>query len=355
MSDGNLVRDIYAAVVQPETPAERERASRRLQGTLTPTPDAWEGGGDWGDPMRSGEDRSRVLTLAEFLSLEVPEREPLLVLADGGDAVLRQKDLAMLFARRGVGKTWATLGLAVAVGSGGSFLRWRAPKARRVLLVDGEMSAGALQERLRLLLQGRAADLSILCADLLPNPMPSLAAPAGQAFVDAHLEGVEFLCLDNISTLFGSAAENDSDEWEPAQRWLLSLRRRGVTVLLDHHSGRAGNPRGTSRREDVLDIVLALRHPTDYAPDQGARFEVHFDKSRGLTARAAESFEARLQGGEWTLGDVKGRQYEQAVELFGYGAKPHDVAAELGISRATAYRYKERAATEGRLADKGSK
>ena len=48
------------------------------------------------------------------------------------------------------------------------------------------------------------------------------------------------------------------------QAWLLRLRRQGVAVLLVHHAGRSGNPRGTSKREDVLDTVIQLKHPEDY-------------------------------------------------------------------------------------------
>ena len=33
------------------------------------------------------------------------------------------------------------------------------------------------------------------------------------------------------------------------------------TVLFVHHSGKGGQQRGTSRREDVLDTVIALRYP----------------------------------------------------------------------------------------------
>ena len=66
------------------------------------------------------------------------------------------------------------------------------------------------------------------------------------------------------------------------QRWLLSLRRRGVSVLFIHHAGKGGQQRGTSRREDILDTVIALRRPHDYSPKEGARFEVHLEKARGL-------------------------------------------------------------------------
>jgi hypothetical protein len=76
-----------------------------------------------------------------------------------------------------------------------------------------------------------------------------------------------------------SSIESASDAWGPMQNWLLKLRRRGVSVLFVHHAGTNGRQRGTSRREDVLDTVIALRRPENYSPDQGGRFEVHFESS----------------------------------------------------------------------------
>jgi len=67
-----------------------------------------------------------------------------------------------------------------------------------------------------------------------------------------------------------------------SKAWALAMGRAGKSVLFVHHSGKGGGQRGTSRKEDVLDTVIALRRPTDYAPEQGARFEIHFEKARGL-------------------------------------------------------------------------
>src|SRR4051794_33801284 len=56
--------------------------------------------------------------------------------------------------------------------------------------------------------------------------------------------------LDNLSSLAGGR-ENEGDDWRPMQDLVLSLRRRGTSTLLVHHSGKGGQQRGTSRREDV--------------------------------------------------------------------------------------------------------
>lgn len=91
-------------------------------------------------PMTS--DRLRPLDLKQFLQLSIKTRQMLL------DPILPEKGLAMLYAARGTGKTHLALGICFAVATGTKFLKWVAPKPRRVLLIDGEMPAGALQERL---------------------------------------------------------------------------------------------------------------------------------------------------------------------------------------------------------------
>ncbi|MCZ6565212.1 MAG: AAA family ATPase, partial [Gammaproteobacteria bacterium] len=83
-----------------------------------------------------------TVTLAELLDKELPPRENVLA------PWLPCQGLAMIHAPRGVGKTHIALGIAYAVACGGSFLRWQAVTPRNVLIIDGEMPAVVLQERL---------------------------------------------------------------------------------------------------------------------------------------------------------------------------------------------------------------
>jgi Protein of unknown function (DUF3489) len=71
------------------------------------------------------------------------------------------------------------------------------------------------------------------------------------------------------------------------------LRRRGISVLIVHHAGKGGQQRGTTRREDVLDTSISLRHPADYSPVEGARFEIHLEKARGVRGRESVRGEVR--------------------------------------------------------------
>ena len=293
----------------------------------------------------------------DFLAIDVPPREMLL------DPILPERSLAMLYAPRGIGKTLLSLSIGLAVASGSPLLRWRAPRQRRVLYVDGEMPLVSLQERLRAISNGLGAVIPndgfrVLAADSTENGL-SIGFEEGQRALDPLLSGVDLVILDNLSTLCTNGSESASDAWVPMQNWLLKLRRQGIAVLLVHHAGTNGRQRGTSRREDALDTVIALRRPEDYAPEQGARFEVHFEKLRNrVDGDAAAPFEAKLEsfGGDssvgvrWSAHDQRPPTFKRAAELFREGLTVREVAATLHISKSEAGRIRLRATDEGVLA-----
>ena len=195
------------------------------------------------------------------------------------------KGLALLHAPRGLGKTHVALGTAYAIATGTGFLRWKAEKPWRVLLLDGEMPASALQERLKTISEfnGTAPPtwehLTIAASDLQDIGLPDLSDPGAQRFYDQLVEAHDLVIVDNLSTICRSVKENEADSWTPVQNWALTLRRAGKSVLFIHHGGKSGQQRGSSRKEDIVDTVIALRRPPDYSPDDGARFEVHFEKT----------------------------------------------------------------------------
>lgn len=288
-----------------------------------------------------------VVTVGELLSTEFPPLESVL------EPWLRVKHLAMLYARRGVGKTWFSLsfGLATAsaapiFGESGGRPSWHATKPREVLVVDGEMPGAILQQRIAALVAGSGYDpgdrMRLLVADMQERGLPSLAKRAGRSLVEDRISEGGLLILDNVSTLCGGIAENEADEWQPIQEWLLSLRRRGVTVVLDHHAGRAGQARGTSKREDVLDVVLALKAPDDYDAEEGARFEVHFEKSRGLAGRSVEPFEAELAVRDgratWKTRGLSEELTRRIVEMRDAGRSSRAIAREVGLDPSTVTR-----------------
>jgi hypothetical protein len=252
-----------------------------------------------------------------------------------------------------LGKSWLALSIGLTVASGSQLLRWSAPRKRRVLYVDGEMPLVALQERLSAIAAtaGRIDNdhFRLLAADYVESGI-NLSSEEGQQSVEALLPETDLVILDNISTLFGRG-ENASDAWLPMQQWLLRLRRKGLAVLLVHHAGNNGRQRGTSRREDALDTVIALRRPENYSPNQGCRFEIHFEKLRNRVDPAASlPFEANLEtvlaAGQkvvhWTDHDLVPPILKRAAELFQDGLSVREVAATLKISKSEAGRLRHR-------------
>jgi putative DNA primase/helicase len=284
-----------------------------------------------------------VVNVHDLLALDLPERGHVLC------PVIPEQGLAMLYAPRGLGKTWAGLSIAYAVASGQkAFGRWEAPRPRRVLYLDGEMPANAMRDRFASIVAGYDAEppdpdyLRLLTPDLQPDFMPNLAKEEGQAAVAPLLEGVELVVVDNLATLGRHGRENEAESWTPLQTWILALRRQGKSVLLIHHAGKGGNQRGTSAREDVLDTVIALRRPEDYEAEEGARFEVHLEKARGVCGPEARPFEAvlRLEGSaaQWLTNDLADVELERVRQLKAEGVSVRDIADETGMSKSRVQR-----------------
>jgi putative DNA primase/helicase len=296
--------------------------------------------------------RLKTVTAAELMTLNIPPREMVL------GPVLPEKGLMMLYSKRGTGKTFLGMSMAYAIATGGKFLMWSAPKPRRTLYVDGEMPANALKERMAAIAAGSQGEMPddgyfrFLAADLQEVGMPDVATAEGQARIEQEMDDAEVLILDNLSTL-ATGKENEGDEWLPVQSWLLSLRRRGVAVVLIHHAAKGGQQRGTSRREDILDTTVALRHPEDYNPTEGARFEVHLEKARGIHGDEAAPFEAALAyrdgAAVWTTRTLEDATMLRVITLTNEGLSAREIATEIDTSKSRVNRLQAKARELGKL------
>lgn len=301
--------------------------------------------------------RLRSIGINEFLKLDIPPREMLL------DPIIATQSLTMIHSWRGIGKTNLALGMSLAIAAGGKFLRWSAPKARRVLYVDGEMQANEMQRRIKKLVRANGGieppedHFRLVTPDLQEEPMPDLSTSDGQAALEKIIfQGYDFIVLDNYSTLCPTVDENDAQSWGPMQGWLLSLRRRRLTVMALHHEGKNGKQRGTSRREDALDTVIKLVRPDGYKPSDGARFELHFEKARSLWAAAdMNPIEASIrEDGEdvqWLHRDVINETRAAVVKLYRDALTQREIATELKIAASTVNRHLTAARESGLLVD----
>lgn len=292
----------------------------------------------------------KAMDLHELAEHKFKERTPLL------GNLLHSQDLAMVHAGRGIGKTHWALSVAFAVATGGTFLRWTALNARKVLYLDGELPGQVMQKRLAMHLPDREPQpgyFRTFTPDLLDSEtlLPDLATAAGQAAINSMIEDdTALVVLDNLSAWARSGGrENDAESWAPIAAWLLGLRRRGIAVLLVHHSGKGGEQRGTSKKEDLLDVVLKLARPSDYDPKDGSVFVMEFTKARNLIGEDAESLELALKVNEstkratWAWKTATEGTFSRVVALANDGLKQHEIAEELGINKSNVSRAMKKA------------
>lgn len=283
--------------------------------------------------------------ISTFLSLELPTPEPIL----GGWLV--ERSLSLLHAWRGVGKTWFILSVAFAIAAGIKFLNWQVKIPRRVLLIDGEMQASAMQERLAHIAQMSDGEpepgfLTIMTPDLqIERGMPDISTLEGQFEIDELVEArkIDLVILDNLSCLARTGRENEGESWQLIAQWALKMRREGRSVMFVHHDGKSGQQRGTSRKEDILDAVIALKRPAESDASQGAHFEIHFEKARHSTGEDVAPIEVKLitnKAGqlEWEFKAAADGRVDRIKEMQLDGMSYADIASELGIAKSTVCR-----------------
>jgi putative DNA primase/helicase len=274
-----------------------------------------------------------------FINLNITPREYVM------EPWLPAKGLVMIHAKPGVGKTWFALSCAHAIATGGRFLKWSCPAPRSVVYLDGEMAASEMQGRLRALFiePDGAAHFHMVSFDLYDGPVPNLGTEEGQQRIAPVIDQADILVIDNLACLVADHGRADSETWDAVQPWLLSLRRRGKTVVLLHHSGKSGTQRGTSKRADALDAVIRLDRPSDATAADGARFTVTFEKARGQIGASGEPFEALLRDGEWTMQDEDRGKLELIADLTLEGKSIRKISDVTGLSRTTVNRLQKTA------------
>jgi putative DNA primase/helicase len=293
-----------------------------------------------------------AVTLSDLLKRDLPPRENIL------DPWLPKSGLCMVYAKRGIGKTFFALEIAMAVAYGAKFLSFNASKSAKVLYIDGEMPANTMQERLagieqRMLPNHEMHELVIITPDFQDGFMPDLSSIEGQESIFSYTEEADLIIVDNISTLGMTGKENEAESWLPMQQWALTLRKQGKSVLFIHHAGKNGSQRGTSKREDVLDTVITLKQPSDYEPSGGACFELHYEKARGMVGDCVNPMLCQLTENGWEYKSLEQDNYQKVVAMTNDDMQQKDIADELGLSKGQVSKLIKKARGLGEVKQRG--
>jgi hypothetical protein len=302
-----------------------------------------------------------IIELSEFLKIDLPQRQTFL------DPWFKEASINMISGWRGVGKTACAMGLGSAISRGDPFGPWQIITPAPCLYFDAEMTQQDTTERFAgLFTDGTQKESLFILSDhycnLLGMPRADLLDENWRSWLKDELirRGIKVWVLDNIGAVTSGIDENSREAWSPINRWFLDLRFAGISTVLLHHEGKTGSQRGTSAREDNLDISISLKRPQDYRPEDGARFICHFEKARvrqadlHLLADTEFQMQTDPEGKTiWTWKNVKQENKAMVLKMLNEGTAAKEIAAALGITAARVSQIRKEGVRDGLITEAG--
>lgn len=287
-----------------------------------------------------------VQDINDFVAMDFPPREPLLVIAETKTPVLTAQSINQVFAWRGVGKSMLSGGLANALATGSPFLAWMAARPCKVLYVDGEMPDAQIKERMLQLTKVKPTKqrnltkdasqviqpgyLRLVTVGQQKGGIPSLDTAVGRTTLENAIGDAEILILDSVSTLCWIET-NKEEQWLDFLMWINRLRNeRRLCVVFLHHAGKNGTQRGHSRSDDLLDISMKLtRDPDDEA--QYCKFRLSWDKIRGERT-GFHDLEVSYQNSTWSWQTAEAERLATLAAYLADNPKASDrqIAKDIG-------------------------
>ena len=191
---------------------------------------------------------------------KLPEGERWLI-----DGFLTTASIAVLGAEPKLGKTFLTLGLAVAVASGTPALgRFHVPTPGPVLLFHAEDSAPAIRERIEAIAVGQGLAFESLPIHVITAEQLRLDDALDREKLEELLQHLapKLLILDPLVRLHSGAESYVGHIAELFRHLRLLQRRYGVAILLTHHvsKNRAGSTQVGQSFRGSGDIHAAVDH-----------------------------------------------------------------------------------------------
>ena len=303
-------------------------------------------------------------SIDDFQALEIPPRKVII------NPWLIEQSITLIAGWRGSGKTFFGLTLAICAVGGFDYPlgKWESINPVSALYIDAEMVGNDIQDRYHKLMtdfnnKEKLIIYSDHYANLLGLPPARMGDPKWRDAIKDFVikNNIKLVFFDNISALCPDIDENLKHVWGPVNSWLLELRFAGVASVLMHHTGKKGDQRGISGREDSIDNSILLARPDDYKSSDGCRFNLRFTKARGVN----DTNRKLISDAEWVLKDVTDTQSEWAIGLVAKrtfaecvlmlvkpGLTQKDIADELGITQQQVSKYKTQALVKGYLVEK---
>jgi len=301
-----------------------------------------------------------IIEFKDFSTMELPVKKVIL------NPWIKEQSIILISGWRGVGKTWLALSLLDAITRAKPFGPWETINPVNCLYLDGEMAGGDIQDRYRELNPKAQQKYAFyLYSEYYANregvPPANLLNPNWRKTMKEIMleKKVKLWVVDNISSVTPGIDENLKKDWDPINRWLIELRFAGISTILIHHTGKEGDQRGTSSREDNIDISILLKKPPNYLAEEGAKFDLIFSKTRipikDLKLITDTELElTRDKNGKlgWLYRSIKEKLKDEVIKLFDEGMKNKEIADYLEKKPSSISRIRAKAVKDGFLTKK---
>lgn len=253
------------------------------------------------------------------------------------------KNLVLLYATRGLGKTWLVLKMAHSLVTQSPFLMWQPSRRCKVIIFDGEMGDESISKRFYMIEVSSPSSftfnsLFVVNYSHTGGEMWNLSDYKHQEYYESEASDCDVIIIDNLLTCSGPISPRDDDlsQWRRIQPLLIKWREAGKLVILVHHAGKSGQQFGTSLRENIMDTVIGLK-PTRFEGEQQS-FELKFEKTRNALTRDCPDLYVKLLASDdgaitFDWSSLEDQERIRILELHDRGVKPHFIADCLNISR----------------------
>lgn len=169
-----------------------------------------------------------------------------------------------IFAKEKVGKTILALTIAQAVGMGNSQVGyWQSTEARKVLYMDGEMSAYRINEHINKICNAydpsgnveRAFSIYSFADD--SNSYTDILDERWQEKYFDRLFTYNLIIIDNYYSLI------DSQNPLKFIKWMKRLNKKGVAFIILDHTNAEGEIQGSANKRRAMDLGIKLASYTD--------------------------------------------------------------------------------------------
>lgn len=200
-----------------------------------------------------------AITLTEFWATQAPDAEWAL------PGLIHIKDRVLIFAPKGVGKTWfaTILYLCMAGGRGFPNIYEEAGKPQNVLVFDGENPKRDLDSRTLGLVPGLGLSKTVgdrirIESAALLGAAVDLSREENRARSQEALNWANVIVLDNLNSIWSESLQAGPESSAELNSVINNLALQGKTVIIINHASRKGTSFGSSTKEFGMETVIKL-------------------------------------------------------------------------------------------------